>query len=98
MKIQKVLVVDDQLSIQVGIERAVRMVFGADTVVFVAGNYSDAKSAFLLNGHDLDIILMDTNLGNGITTYSLVEYIHQAGFKGIMVRPLLMKFHVVQCS
>ena len=75
MNVKKVLLVEDYPSLQIILPDCVKVVFGSDVVVLVAGTLRDAEVTVERHANELDLILMDTSLGRGVTTFDLVSRI-----------------------
>jgi response regulator of citrate/malate metabolism len=76
--------VEDYLQMQRALTDLVKEVFGLNTVVFIAGNLTEAQSIFAQHSLEIDLILMDTNLGNGDNTYQLTTDISKSFTKPIV--------------
>jgi len=77
MKVKKVLLIEDFPQLQNMISEQIKVVFGEDTNVLIAGSLEGAERFYDLHVTDIDLILMDTNLGGGVTTFALAERIGQ---------------------
>lgn len=75
MNVKKVLLVEDYPTLQIILPDCVKVVFGRDVVVLVAGTLRDAEATFYRHANELDFILMDTSLGKGVTTFDFVSRI-----------------------
>ena len=75
MKVKKVLLVEDFPALQKLIPKIVRSVFGEDIVVLVSGSLEEAERFYEEHVRDIDLILMDTHLGKGVTTCDLAKKI-----------------------
>ena len=84
MNVKKVLLVEDHPGMQISLAECVRVVFGKEVVVLVAGTLLEAEDFFKGHADELDFILMDTSLGKGITTYDLTSNISK-----VFKRPII---------
>jgi CheY-like chemotaxis protein len=84
--IQTVLLVEDYVPLQERIKILLHDHFGEQTKVHVAGTIIQAEIMISIHKKEIDLILMDTNLGGGITTFFLTEGIRkQHQFQGPIV-------------
>ena len=80
MKKPKILLVEDEESFQFLLE----MTLSEEYEIIQAKTYAEAEKAFSLHKEELDVIIMDRNLGPR-TTDSLVEDIRKSGFSKPMI-------------
>lgn len=73
--IKTVLLIEDMDILQKMITGIIHRLMGEDVVVIVAGSLKMAEAKFAEHMKDIDLILMDTNLGKGETTFGLVSKI-----------------------
>ena len=73
MKVTKVLVVDDFPAFQRMFTDLVKGIFGEGVIVLVASTLDEATKLFEENKSELDLILLDTSLGDGVYTYQLAK-------------------------
>jgi len=84
MKITHVLLVEDHVALQVGISDMIKLTLGHHVKVSVAGTVPEADILFEKHQEDINIILLDTSLGRGVTTFELTKCIRKR-FNGLML-------------
>jgi CheY-like chemotaxis protein len=77
--------VEDYKSLQISLSLLLRSHFGPETIVHVCGTIIEVEVTVSVH-RDIDLILMDTSLGNGVTTFFLTEKIRKEhGFTGPII-------------
>jgi CheY-like chemotaxis protein len=90
MKVKKVLLIEDFPQLQSMITDMIKSVFGDDTKVFIAGSLEEAEALWEKHLEDVDAIFIDTNLGNGVTTYKLAKRIAEEFNRPLVpIKPLV---------
>ncbi len=69
--------IEDFLRFQVLLTQEIKEVFGSKVEVIVAGSLEKADELYNTHKEDIDLILMDTSLGNGVTTFALTKKISE---------------------
>jgi len=77
MKVKKVLLVEDFPSLQAMIADMIKIVFGDETEVVIAGSLEEAHKMWEEHLESVDAIFLDTHLGKGVTTYKLAKRISE---------------------
>jgi DNA-binding NarL/FixJ family response regulator len=85
-KVRAVLLVEDHPSLQRGIGDLLVWHFGSGTQVHITGTIVTTEVLVSAHKDYLDLILMDTSLGNGVFTFDLTERIRKFhGYRGQMI-------------
>jgi response regulator of citrate/malate metabolism len=74
-KVTKVLLIEDSTAMQSRISQMIKKVFGDETDVVIAGSLQEAEDLYQAHVGDVDMILMDTHLGEGTNTTALAKRI-----------------------
>jgi len=75
MEVKRVLLVEDFPQLQELISLQIKIVFGEDVEIHITDSLQGADELYDKHIGDIDLILLDTHLKNGVTTFKLAKRI-----------------------